>query len=213
MANCSSAYGAITLTGEWTDEMLVCMNKVKNEWGSWYYNIEADGDFSRECLSQTFFGCGRWAFDCNLRYLEEWTKGECGVKPDLDAAYKLLTAEMQKRGSCIDFTYSDEEPGCLLLCDGEAQFRAENGMLIKESASDQHYEFCWKDYLERGFGGTDSLEELIDDIFNLLHIAEAQRNDRRDVVRTWAMDNTSPGASACNIDDGEREDLAILIGA
>ena len=114
----------------------------------------------------SFFGCGRWAFNCNLRYLDEWTKGECENKPALKTAYAQLTAEMQRCGCFIDFTYSDEESGDQILRDGTARLRAENGGLVVESLPEQDYEFCWREYLEHTYGGESMLEDLVDEISN-----------------------------------------------
>ena len=146
MANCSIVEGTITLVGDWTDEMLVCMNIVKDRWASWTYNIDPDFDFSADRLSQSFCGCGRWSFNSNLRELDAWTKDEATSDSELELSYKKLTAEMQLRDCFIDFAYSDEENGNRLLRDGTARFRAVNNALIG-SISEHDFDFGWKDYI------------------------------------------------------------------
>lgn len=211
MANCSSAYGTITLGGVWTDEMLARLNTIKSEWASWTYNIETDSEFSADCTSQTFFGCGRWAFHNNIKALGEWTHGECESKPELGTAYALLTSEMQKHESYIDLFYSDDESGSLWLCDGTARLRAEGGALIVEHLSEQECEYCWKEYLERGCCDSSILGELVDEILDVLELDAEDREAFYDMICQWVTDHTAPNDRADQLSIEQWSALEALV--
>lgn len=212
MANCSDVYGIITLEGEWTDEMLSALNTVKTVWASWSYNIAPAGEFSSDLISQDFIGCGRWAFKSNIYSLDRWTKEEFEGNTELKTAYELLVAEISQRGCVIELSYSENESGTQKLCDGIARLTAENGALVVESLSEQKYDYCWHEFLERDFCGELLMEELINDIFKLFQLGEAKREDCDDAVEQWVMDNTTPGANAESLNEVQLAELEALIG-
>ena len=212
MANCSDVYGTMTLEGEWTLQMLADLNTVAKEWASWSYNIVVTDDFTHDCLSQSFLGCGRWAFNLNLDYLDAWTKGEYPEKPSLRTAYEQLTNEMQLLGGYIDFTYSEEESGNQILRDGVARLRAENGGLLIDSLSEQNYEYCWKDFIERDFCGESMLEDLVAEIFQLLNVEDGRQETFGEAVEQWVMENTAPNERAEYLDEDQLSELRAIIG-
>ena len=132
MANCSDAYGTVTLIGEWTPDMCHNLNVLKREWVSWDYSIIIDDDFSPSDLSLDFFGIGRWTFKSNLESLDEWTCEEMANKPLLAASYLALTENMEQYGSRIEFEYNDEESGNLVLYSDTVTFAAKDGHLVIE---------------------------------------------------------------------------------
>ena len=212
MANCSMVDGSMTLDGVWTDEMLMCMNIVKNQWAMWIYSIRVDEDFSKGCLSQIFNGCGRWEFNNNLRELDSWTKNEFGSNPGLEVAYKKLTTEMQMRSCYIDFIYSDEEHGASFFRDGTARFQAVDNVLIG-SISEQDYDYGWKDYIEQGFDDDNMFAELIDSIFDFFQINEYWRTRLREVTEKWALENTCPNTYFDNLEVEKHRELIALYDA
>lgn len=211
MANCSMAYGTISLLGDWTDDMFQSLNIIKREWASWSYNIEISDDFCADRTEQSFFGCGRWIFCTNIEQLGIWTADEGKSKPVLETAYAQLTKEMQQRDCTISLSYSDEENGEHYLCDGTALLRADNGTLVVDNLSVTTLEYCWREFLERDFCGDDMLSELVEELFCLLQIDKEQRESLTDHVSKWAQENTVPNARADSLDEDQLSALKVLL--
>ena len=211
MANCSMAYGTITLSSAWTDKMLKCLNTVKDEWGTWTYNILIDEGFADEVLTQGFFGCGRWTFRNNINSLGEWTLEECKTKPKLEAAYSTLIAEMERRDCYIDISYSDTESGNQVLYDGSARLRSKNSTLVVDSLQEINCEYNWSEYLDREFGGDALLEESVDNILPILRIEKKDRELYIKPVSDWIMNNTIPGGIVDVLEDEQIAELKALL--
>ncbi|OUN07204.1 hypothetical protein B5G43_06245 [Flavonifractor sp. An92] len=76
MANISSAYGTLTLKGDWNQEAIDLFQKVLNCWSfHGEYGLEADGLLSLDQRQTTFEGTGRWGFTSTLQEeFDDWTR-------------------------------------------------------------------------------------------------------------------------------------------
>jgi len=207
MANCSDAYGTVTLIGEWTPDMCHNLNVLKREWVYWHYSIIIDDDFSPFDLSLGFFGIGRWTFKSNLESLDEWTREEMENKPLLAAAYLALTEDMERHGSQIEFKYNDEESGNLVLYSDVVTFAAKDGHLVIEQSNEQSHDYTWENYLGFDYGGEEQLAELVDDLLAMLTADQSLHDANRERVEEWAKANTLPHATADHM--GEEETAAF----
>jgi len=210
MANCSDAYGDITLLGLWTPAMLHNLNILKQVWASWTYCIDISEDFTPSLRSQGFCGIGRWSFQSNLESLDEWMRNEFDDNPNLAAALMALTADMEQHDSRIEFTYADEEAGCLSMGTGAVTFAAKDGALIIVRSDDNSLDYSWENYLGLNFGGEEQLEELVLDLLKMFTLGtsdETLHGVLHDRVEAWAMSNTLPHDSV----DGMREELTTKL--
>jgi len=196
MANCSDAYGSVTLRGTWTPAMCQNLNTIKAVWAAWPYSITVDDDFTPSLLSLGFCGIGRWTFHASLESLDEWICEEFEQKPLLAAAYLALTGAMEQHGSEIEFVYADEESGCLSISTDTVTFAAKDGHLTIEQSIEVPHEYTWEKYLALDFGGEDQFAELVDGLLALLTSDEALREANRERVEDWAKANTLPHATA-----------------
>ncbi len=73
MANISSAFGTMTLVGEWTQDMVDKLNVLSGAWETWYYNISAD-PFKANHNPVVFVATGRWWFGGTIESIGEWTR-------------------------------------------------------------------------------------------------------------------------------------------
>ena len=123
MANCSNAYGEITLWVKGKDDndktRLVSNFKKLIDGvllNCGYYTEIAGFSIGKEENEVMgvgdFYGCGRWSYEANCRYFYDWLKqGVESEKPEL----KPLWEELNKHEWRVIFSFSDEEGGCEVL--------------------------------------------------------------------------------------------------
>jgi hypothetical protein len=189
MANISSAYGNMTLAGDWKRDQINALNEIAAKvWNRWHYDIDVFDEFSEKQLSSAFSGNGRWVFEYNLECVGRWT--EDSVKdehPELLPAYKTLLADMEERGLAISLSFSDEEGGCCVLYKQEGVIRASDGSLVYEKGLTEHFKYNWRNVIDIA-SEEDSFDELV---AALAEEAGMPRSEAQE-IEAWAMENTYP---------------------
>jgi hypothetical protein len=213
MANISDAYGVIMLTGDWTNEMCAALNKIREHWESWYYNIMVNGEFSPDEPEQSFNANGRWVFQSNVKSLDDWMRSDFLENKILADSYGILVAEMEKRKCGIRFDYTDVESGCLVLYDASDLLEVSEGRLTITESSEHNYEYSWENYFECDYGGEEQFEDLIGGILKKFSIKDNSSDERKKKIEEWAMKNTMPFASAECLDEDQLLQLESLIKA
>jgi hypothetical protein len=204
MANISSAYGNMSLTGDWKRGQIDTLNKIADKvWRSWGYNIDVSDEFGAdtERLSSAFLGNGRWAFELNLEYLGAWTEnGVADGYPELLPAYKTLLADMEANGLSIDVSFSDEEGGCEVLYKQEGVLKACDGSLVYEKNFTEQFEYNWRNVIDVAEEGG-SFNELVAALAEHAGIPESDAQE----IEAWAMENTYPHSFSFDCLDDEQQ--------
>ena len=110
MANISSAYGLMTLRGDWTWDLITQFKKIASEvWAQGFYNIQLGDCDPAEYYDDvipviSFCGSGRWAFESTLEHLGDWTDEEVRDKPELKTAYEELLSGMYENDLKIELS-------------------------------------------------------------------------------------------------------------
>jgi hypothetical protein len=149
MANLSSAYGTFNLHGAWSYEMINNLNILKKEWADWYYWTNIEDEFNLNQRSNTFTGCGRWAYNSNLEILGESI--ERSDNSDTKNAYINLCALMESSGAYIEVNYTDEECGFNVLYTATAKFSATTDGFIYEETAYEGYDYTPDNLVQLGF--------------------------------------------------------------
>jgi hypothetical protein len=224
MANSSDAHGEVLLVCEWNKEAIDALNVVKGGWGRWDYSIDVHDDFDLDLMSSGFDGIGRWAISSNLECLDDWMRESFDKDPKLARAYKTLVSEMEKTGGKLEFTYTDEEAGCLRLCEGRVTLGAKDGKLVVLESLEECVPYTWDEYLDR-YGQDDGFEELVRDLLSEtvpelkdafggpVTIWTLKNKDRYATVREWAMKNTLPHASAYDLEEAKLAEVREIANA
>jgi len=140
MANISTAYGKVFLKAKTEDDLRFLYEMiVKYATHFWYltelfeeydskmvYNYEEDGPL---CFESSFDGSGRWEYGNNIKSFYRWLSDE--MTDNEKVRFKGMWFEME-------FDYSEEEPGCQILCD------VSKALVTHESGSDvTFYDAGW----------------------------------------------------------------------
>jgi len=196
MANSSSAYGTVTLIGDWTPAMYHNLNALQATWKSWPYSIDIEGEFAPELRSLSFCGIGRWSFHAHLEALHDSCCEVFEKKPLLAITYMELTGAMERDGGCIEFVYADEEAGSHWISTDAVTLAAKDGRFFIKQSVEKGHEYTWENYLAQDFGGEEQLAELVDNLLKLLTADITKHDAIYGRVEVWAKANSLPHATA-----------------
>lgn len=157
MANISSAYGHIEITAKEPRKVAEAIDKILGPKRACYYTELDLNDIEEEkdgYLCTRFWGCGRWAFECNLNYFWDWCKNaKDGHKEDIDRkelaeAYEYLKSQDFE----LLFDFNDEEGGCQVLYEMIYWINHEAGKdaVYSGQRSVQEYEYSPENLVELG---------------------------------------------------------------
>ena len=142
MANISSAYGTLSLKGDWTQEDIDLFQKILNCWSfHGEYGLEADEPLSLEKRETTFQGTGRWDFASTLKLeFDAWTR-DWIEHPALGSANQLDWGTYQ---ACLEIMCLKQLSVFLRFEDEADDFRYKSsGEFISDGTN-----FCmWKSFL------------------------------------------------------------------
>ena len=135
MANLSNADGTITIKAKSTDAIynlllaqryaeaeyeyqtvLTSSNLNATELKSDIENISFTNQENLKVYTDTFYGIGRWSFECNVNWFMDCLELDSNDPDDIKEA-KL---KAQKEYYHIQFEIKDEEPGCEMLYEATA---------------------------------------------------------------------------------------------
>jgi hypothetical protein len=189
MADISSAYGTMTLVGEWSQDQIMALNHIAYEiWSGWYYDIDVLGAFSTRDRPVPFHGNGKWRFENSLNSIGTWSNDKFVDKPtELRVVYNDLIACMEAYKLSIDIAFHDEESCAELLYKQEGTILARNGLLVYEKRSEENFEYTWRNIIDVT-GDREFFDELI---ASLAYEAGVPWNSIGE-IETWALENTTP---------------------
>ena len=117
MANISSAYGTLTLVGDWPEETIALVNQVGKSWAfHGEYGLSMWDDFSFEQDEIEFSGAGRWSFADTMEHLDAWTRDWIrNPAPNTDhpleeGTYTALLRAMEEENLQLAVSFRDREP-------------------------------------------------------------------------------------------------------
>lgn len=198
MANISSAFGTITLKGDWTDEQIKWYYTFIIGLGNGYYNTIVETDLENVIKEKTmnFVGSGRWAYICNLESMHGWIKdisldtiefinnfgalNQTITHAEYNLMYVWLLKEMNEHHLTVDWEYTDVEGGLGVLqtvCGVQTSTGTE---LLFAPSSVQNYEYNLKNLFE--IGQEDGIAE--DAIIAISKILDYDRNQLWDLLQT-----------------------------
>jgi hypothetical protein len=200
MANLSSAYGQMALTGEWTDELICALDRfAQNVWSEWCYDI-TPGEFSPDVTCVDFYANGRYSLQYSLK-----TLGECSLEDSKDEKvisrypqaaddHSILISGMEARGLGIGLNFVDEESGCEVLYAQQGVITAKDGQFTYTIIENTDYDFTWQNIFD--------LLDTGDEDFSLLSCSLCEEigidpddKEKRAAVDKWAMEKTFPYVS------------------
>lgn len=188
MANISSAYGAVSLTGDWTKEQIDDFNIIASRWRQQTFSIDVAEDLTLDChKGVTFLGDGRHAFHYNLTDLNNSTENETQFDPALKTVYNRLLAAMELNGLKIRFDYVDKEPGNRLLQKAVIEMVAEGGVLTDKTVSMKEYPYTWDNLIDLADQGG-VFEEFVGELAEYAGIEPG--DPRYGKLYDWARVNT-----------------------
>lgn len=198
MANISSAFGTITLKGDWTDEQIKWYYTFIIGLGNGYYNTIVETDLENVIKEKTmnFVGSGRWAYICNLESMHGWIEdisldtiefinnfgalNQTITHAEYNLMYVWLLKEMNEHHLTVDWEYTDVEGGLGVLqtvCGVQTSTGTE---LLFAPSSVQNYEYNLKNLFE--IGQEDGIAE--DAIIAISKILDYDRNQLWDLLQT-----------------------------
>lgn len=198
MANISSAFGTITLKGDWTDEQIKWYYTFIIGLGNGYYNTVVETDLENVIKEKTmnFVGSGRWAYICNLESMHGWIEdisldtiefinnfgalNQTITHAEYNLMYVWLLKEMNEHHLTVDWEYTDVEGGLGVLqtvCGVQTSTGTE---LLFAPSSVQNYEYNLKNLFE--IGQEDGIAE--DAIIAISKILDYDRNQLWDLLQT-----------------------------
>lgn len=198
MANISSAFGTITLKGDWTDEQIKWYYTFIIGLGNGYYNTIVETDLENVIKEKTmnFVGSGRWAYICNLESMHGWIEdisldtiefinnfgalNQTITHAEYNLMYVWLLKEMNEHHLTVDWEYTDVEGGLGVLqtvCGVQTSTGTE---LLFAPSSVQNYEYNLKNLFE--IGQEDGIAE--DAIVKICQILDYDRNQLWDLLQT-----------------------------
>jgi len=196
MANISDAYGKMYLEGDWNKDdiynlacvLLPFQDAVYNT----SFNLLYEDSLSKETLQTMvdllltekqldFYGTGRWAFECNLEYLYDWSIIDDYSRKDIEKFLdpekymeirQALFESMYNKNLKIFWDFTDLEPGLGVFYQQLGyHFVNEEKILTYEKVSDTGYECNLKNYcLVFCEGDTYRLSDQVLDILKALKI-------------------------------------------
>jgi len=198
MANISSAFGTITLKGDWTDEQIKWYYTFIIGLGNGYYNTIVETDLENVIKEKTmnFVGSGRWAYICNLESMHGWIEdisldtiefinnfgalNQTITHAEYNLMYVWLLKEMNKHHLTVDWEYTDVEGGLGVLqtvCGVQTSTGTE---LLFTTTGEQNYQYNLKNLFE--IGQEDGIAE--DAIVTICKILDYDRDRLWDLLQT-----------------------------
>lgn len=198
MANISSAFGTITLKGDWTDEQIKWYYIFIIGLGNGYYNTIVETDLENIIKEKTmnFVGSGRWTYMCNLESMHDWIEDisldtieyinnfgaldQTITYAEYNLMYVWLLKEMNEHHLTVDWEYTDVEGGLGVLqtvCGVQTSAGTE---LLFVTSNVQNYQYNLKNLLE--IGQEDGIAE--DAIIAISKILDYDRNQLWDLLQT-----------------------------
>lgn len=143
MANLSTAFGTLTITAPTAHDCQKFVTDFLQPWGedtdySPYLTAETNAEDitvhenGSASLGTSFEGCGRWTFSNTLNSLRdtaEWFSDD----------YLKYLADNSKSVT-VNWSFTDWEPGCLVLYTAEIQTVVTGAGVSYELLSEEHYE-------------------------------------------------------------------------
>ena len=198
MANISSAFGTITLKGDWTDEQIKWYYIFIIGLGNGYYNTIVEMDLEEIIKEKImyFVANGRWTYMNNLVSMHDWIKDinldtiefinnfggldRTITYAEYNLMYVWLLKEMNEHHLTVDWEYTDVEGGLGVLqtvCGVQTSTGTE---LLFAPSSVQNYEYNLKNLFE--IGQEDGIAE--DAIIAISKILDYDRNQLWDLLQT-----------------------------
>lgn len=183
MANLSNADGTITIKAKSTDaiyNLLLAQNYAEAEYEyqtvltssnlnatelkSDIENISFTNQENLKVYTDTFYGIGRWSFECNVNWFMD-----CLQIDSSDPEYiKEAKLKAQKEYYRIEFEIRDEEPGCEMLYEATATIEYNPETKKSNISYDiiQEYDYTRDNLIKVGFYTDDELFSINDVIEN-----------------------------------------------
>ena len=197
MANISDARGSMKLKGDWMPELIEKLNTISQTvWTSWHYDISIDPFETKKTKMHkpvSLCGSGRCIFETNLNHAGQWTAEDINEEPELAAVYNTLLAGMHEKDLSIKVSYTNAEPGCMVLYRQTGVMSSDGTALVYTINSNKSYKYNWKNYLEL-YDDCFEFEELVEDLFDHTELDI----DQIDLIEQWAMKRTLPLCSEFN---------------
>ena len=183
MANLSNADGTITIKAKSTDAIynlllaqryaeaeyeyqtvLTSSNLNATELKSDIENISFTNQENLKVYTDTFYGIGRWSFECNVNWFMDCLELDSNDPDDIKEA-KL---KAQKEYYHIQFEIRDEEPGCEMLYEATATIEYNPETKKSNISYDiiQEYDYTRDNLIKVGFYTDDELFSINDIIEN-----------------------------------------------
>lgn len=213
MANESSAYGSMELIGKWSKKEITILTRLIHSLSYGCYTTELASNDYKEALkdlletkSVGFSGNGRWAFQCNLEYMNRWLVNtseihynefiEAHQHQDWNETYEQyqknrqwILTQMQKKQLKILWEFVDFEPGCGVLYsqigEHEAELNPETNELefVYKEISTENYPCNLKHYVSIYCeGDTEAVNDTVYDILKLYNKEDKFFKDVHDVI-------------------------------
>ena len=198
MANISSAFGTITLKGDWTDEQIKWYYIFIIGLGNGYYNTIVEMDLEEIIKEKImyFVANGRWAYICNLESMHDWIE-DIGLDTieyinnfggldqtitytEYNLMYVWLLKEMNEHHLTVDWEYTDIEGGLGMLQTVYGVQTSTGTELLFAPACVQNYEYNLKNLFE--IGQEDGIAE--DAIIKICEILGYDRDRLWDLLQT-----------------------------
>lgn len=198
MANISSAFGTITLKGDWTDEQIKWYYTFIIGLGNGYYNTIVETDLENVIKEKTmnFVGSGRWVYMNNLVSMHNWIKDinldtiefinnfggldRTITYAEYNLMYVWLLKEMNEHHLTVDWEYTDIEGGLGVLQTVYGVQTSTGTELLFTPANVQNYEYNLKNLFE--IGQEDGIAE--DAIIEICKILGYDRDRLWDLLQT-----------------------------
>ena len=199
MANISSAYGKLTLNGNWTEEAVEALRPVLDAWE--FYGEYGMRIYEYPTVDKTtieFNGCGRWSFSGTLSDFDSWTRAWIKDQPERNGKpiaplsqeqYDLLLELMCDNDLSIEVEFEDVEEGCGSDVMETGEFTSDGESLCYETLSCENVVHTWKDM------GSGALNAAVDFFCDLLDDPDEKK------VKKWVKKNVEPTTLFEDVDD------------
>ena len=166
MANISSAYGKLTLEGNWTEAAVDALKPVLDAWE--FYGEYGMRIYEYPTVDKTtieFNGCGRWSFSGTLSSFDSWTRSWIADQPERNGKpispltteqYDLLLQLMHDNDLSMVVAFEDVEEGCGVHVRETGAFTSNGEGMDYETFTCEDVVYTWKDM------GSDALDAAVD---------------------------------------------------
>ena len=214
MANISSAYGKLTLEGNWTEAAVDALKPVLDAWE--FYGEYGMRIYEYPTVDKTtieFNGCGRWSFSGTLSSFDSWTRSWIADQPERNGKpispltteqYDLLLQLMHDNDLSMVVAFEDVEEGCGVHVRETGAFTSNGEGMDYETFTCEDVVYTWKDM------GSDALDAAVD--FFCQFIEDPDETDEKK-IKKWVKANITPTKAFEDIEDMEDlEDITFDYG-